>query len=204
MANVQRMKKGRPFVAVLLSAILLLMCATPLAASQKKKKKKNTTTEENSNTPVIPMTDQQQIDYLISEMLGAWQIGDVERMHKEFDDQVSVVNGGWAPPIIGWAKYAALYQQERSKMEKVRYDRMNTYIWVNGDTAWACYQWQFSAVVNGEPEGARGQTTLVLEKKDNRWLIVHDHSNVVEKAQVGAPVNNTPPAQVPPAQKPGM
>jgi uncharacterized protein (TIGR02246 family) len=203
MANVHSRKRGQSCIAVLLIAFLSLMCATPLSASQKKKKKKDTTTE-SSNTPIIPMTDEQQIDYLISEMLGAWQIGDVERMHKDFADDVSVVNGGWAPPILGWEKYAALYQQERSKMEKVRYDRINTYIWVHGDTAWACYQWDFSAVINGQPEGARGQTTLVLEKRDNHWLIVHDHSNVVEKAQAGAPANNTPPAQPPQQQKPGI
>lgn len=203
MVNVRSFEKSRSLMAVLLSACLLMACATPLLASQKKKKKKGTATEENSNTPIIPMTDEQQIDYLISEMLGAWQIGDVERMHKDYADDVSIVNGGWAPPILGWAKYAALYQQERSKMEKVRYDRVNTYIWVNGNTAWACYQWDFSALLNGQPTGARGQTTLVLEKKDNHWLIVHDHSNVVETAHAAAPANTTPPVQMPPQEKPG-
>jgi len=32
----------------------------------------------------VPLTDEQQIDYMLSEYLGAWQLGDTERMHKFF------------------------------------------------------------------------------------------------------------------------
>jgi ketosteroid isomerase-like protein len=80
----------------------------------------------------------------------------------------------------------------------VRLDRSNTYIKVNGATAWACYQWEFSAVVNGAPAAARGQTTYVLVKKDARWLIAHDHTSVVQSTQQPAAA----PAAVTPA-KPG-
>ncbi len=48
----------------------------------------------------LPAGDEQQIDYTISEMLGAWQLGDIDKLHKDYADDVSVVNGIWAPPVF--------------------------------------------------------------------------------------------------------
>jgi len=186
-------------IAGLLVAFGLLAgaVATP-AQNDKKKKKKNEPAAFDTAGSIIPLSDEQQIDYMISETLGAWQLGDTERMHKNYVDDVSVVNGGWAAPIIGWANYEILFKQQRSAIQQVRLDRSNTYIKVNGVTAWACYQWEFSAVVNGTPSAARGQTTYVLVKRDNHWLIAHDHTSVVQSVQQPA---NAPPATAP--AKPG-
>jgi ketosteroid isomerase-like protein len=129
---------------------------------------------------------------MISEVLGAWQIGDSDRMHKNYTDDVSVVNGGWAPPILGWTSYEALYKLQRAKMQQVRMDRSNTYIKVNGNTAWACFQWDFSAVMDGNPSAARGQTTYVFVKRENHWLIAHDHTSVVQTAQPQPPAGVAP------------
>jgi len=189
--------------ALLWIAGTLILCANSSNAQQKDKKKKKDdapVVDNNSANPVIPLTDEQQIDYMISEVLGAWQIGDSARMHKDYSDDVSVVNGGWAPPILGWANYEALYKLQRSKMQQVRMDRNNTYIKVNGNTAWACYQWEFAAVIEGNPSAARGQTTYVFVKKDNHWLIAHDHTSVVQTAPAQAPGNTVPGSAAPPAK----
>lgn len=193
-------RNTRKFTAVLLGLAVFLALASPAAAQKKKKNKKSAAADATS--PLDFMNDQQQIDYTISEVLGAWQIGDVERMHKDYMDDVSVVNGTWAPPIIGWANYAAQYKKERDLMQQVRMDRENTYIRVHGDTAWACYQWDFSALVNGEPRAARGQTTLIFVKMDNRWKIAHDHTSIVQTAQPGNPGNKLPVSPQQP-DKPG-
>jgi uncharacterized protein (TIGR02246 family) len=179
-------------VAFLLAAALLLALASP-AAAQKKKKSDDSSTDNKS---ALPMSDQQQIDYLISEMLGAWQVGDTERMHKDYADDVSIVNGVWAPPVFGWTTYLAAYQQQRARMQQVRMDRENTYIKQTGNYAWACYQWDFSAVVDGQPTQARGQTTLVLEKRNDHWLIVHNHTSMAPSA------NPVPPANTPQVAQP--
>jgi ketosteroid isomerase-like protein len=176
----------RSVAAFLLVTALLLTLALPLAAQQKKKKTDDSSTD---NKPVLPMTDQQQIDYLISEMLGAWQVGDTEKMHKDYADDVSIVNGLWAPPVFGWNTYVAAYQQQRARMQQVRMDRENTYIKQTGNYAWACYQWDFSAVVDGQPTQARGQTTLVLEKRNDHWVIVHNHTSIAPMAQPVSPAN---------------
>ena len=189
-------------IAGLLIALGLLAGAVATQAqNDKKKKKKNEPAAFDTAGSIIPLSDEQQIDYMISETLGAWQLGDTERMHKNYVDDVSVVNGGWAEPIIGWANYEMLFKQQRAAIQQVRLDRSNTYIKVNGATAWACYQWEFSAVVNGTPSAARGQTTYVMVKKDNRWLIAHDHTSIVQSVQQPAP--NAPPAGTTAPAKPG-
>src|ERR1700750_2005820 len=88
----------------LLVILGLLAAAAPARAQQKDKKKKKDAaiTDNGSSNPVVPLNDEQQIDYMISEVLGAWQLGDSDRMHQNYVDDVSVVNGGWEPPVIGW------------------------------------------------------------------------------------------------------
>ena len=195
----------RRFVALItMVGILCALAVAPGASAQNnKKKKKNEPPKVNNDNanPVVPLTDEQQIDYMLSEYLGAWQLGDTERMHKFYSEDVSVVNGGWAAPVIGWTNFLALYEQQKLHIQKVRLDRMNTYIKVNGTTAWTCYQWEFDALVDDTPTTARGQTTLVLVKRDTRWLIVHDHTSVVQTVKQGQPAG-TPAAPAGTASKP--
>src|SRR2546427_5486633 len=44
---------------------------------------------------------------------------------------------------------------------------------VDGNVGWASYQWEFGATVDNSPMVVRGQTTLILEKRKDRWVIVH-------------------------------
>src|ERR1700730_134716 len=140
--------------------MLALAYASPAAAQKDKKKKSETQQHADSTNPLLRMSDENQIDYMISEMLGAWQIGDIEKLHKDYADDVTVVNGAYAPPIVGWANYLAIYQQQRTRMQRVRMDRSNTVIKVAGNVAWACYQWDFEAVTDGTPSTPQRKTTL--------------------------------------------
>jgi ketosteroid isomerase-like protein len=166
------------------------------AFAQKDKKKKKDDTPPTPN-PMLSLSQEQQIDYMISELLGAWQVGDVEKLHSHYAEDVSVVNGSWAPPVVGWTNYLASYQLQRARTQQVRLDRLNTLIRVNGDFAWASYQWDFSGVVDGTPSTAEGQTTLVLEKRGDKWIVVHNHTSLVPTAQPAPAVSPTPPATKP-------
>jgi ketosteroid isomerase-like protein len=175
----------RTAAALLLGAALFVACAPPASAQKKKKNEQPGSVDARS---MIPMGDEQQIDYLISEMLA-----DIEKMHKVYADDVSVVNGMWAPPIFGWTNYLAIYQQQRARMQQVRMERSNTYIKVSGNFGWACYQWDFSATIDGQPSSSHGHTTLVLEKKGDHWLIAHNHTSLAQTAQSTTPAS-TPQA----------
>lgn len=186
------------FLLLLVSA-LSLTCVSPAAAQKEKKKKADTSQSADSSKTLVPLNDEQQIDYTLSEMLGAWQLGDVEKLHKDYADDVVVVNGSWAPPIFGWNNYMAAYQQQRARMQQVRMDRSNTYIKVSGTVGWACYQWDFEAVVDGQPMQSQGQTSVVLEKRNNHWVIALNHTSLTPKppqvAPVGPPSGQRQPAK---------
>jgi len=175
---------------------LLSLTLASTACAQKKKKK-----DDNSMPPpaAAQPPDEQKIDVAISEMLGAWQLGDIEKLHAHYADDVDVVNGMWAPPVVGWPNYLTSYQSQRARSQQVRLDRSNTLIRItpDGNSAWACYQWEFTAVVDGTPTSAFGHTTLVFEKRNGAWLIVHNHTSLVQASQVGAPTAQ-PPAATPP------
>ncbi len=182
---------------LVIAAALLLTCALPAAAQKDKKKKKDNIPPADSSNMLIPLSDEQQIDYTLSEALGAWQVGDIIKLHKDYADDISIVSGSWGPPVIGWTNYLAIYQQQRARMQQVRLDRSNTFIKVSGTVAWACYQWDFAAVVDGQQTGSQGQATVVLEKRNNHWVIVHNHTSFVQGVPAAAPTNSTPPPQQP-------
>jgi len=192
-------------IAVLSLLLALALCAASPAAAQKKNK--NAPPPADNSSP-LPLPDEQRVDYVISEMLGAWQLADIEKLHKDYADDVIVVNGIYAPPVIGWTNYLATYQQQRARMQRVRLDRANTYIKVDGNVAWACYQWDFSALVDEQMSASQGQTTLVLQKRDGHWLIVLNHTSLVPSVATQRPaeLNNAPknepttPASKPPSR----
>jgi ketosteroid isomerase-like protein len=180
---------------LLLASALSLTCVSGAAAQKKKKSEPPPSTD--SSKMLVALTDEQQIDYTLSEMLGAWQLGDIEKLHKDYGDDVVIVNGSWAPPIVGWTNYLAVYQQQRTHMQQVRMDRSNTYIKVNGTVGWACYQWEFAAVVDGKQMESQGHTTVVLEKRNNHWVIVLNHTSLAARIPQAAPANASEQQQPP-------
>src|SRR5690242_20597613 len=74
---------GRTLIFLLAVGFLL---ANLSPASQKDKKKKKDDTDSSKLT--LP-ADEQQIDYTLSEMMGAMQVGDVEKLHATYADDVS-------------------------------------------------------------------------------------------------------------------
>ena len=172
---------------------VLLVAATQAAAQQKDKKNKKDTPAP-STTPVIPLPDEQLIDYVVSTMLGAWQVGDIEKLHQCYADDVTVVSATWNPPVIGWSNYLPLYQRQRARMQQVRLDRSNSFIKVNGNSGWATYQWDFSGTVEGQPSVSQGHTTLVMEKRNDKWVIVLNHTSAAE----GRPVDTGTPTPAQP------
>ena len=179
------------------SFILLLALSLASTVDAQKKKKKNDTTPNPATASILP--EEQRIDNAIGEMLGAWQLGDIEKLHSHYADDVNVVNGMWAPPVVGWPSYLTSYQAQRARAQQVRLDRSNTLIRIapSGNVAWASYQWEFTAVVDGVPSSAFGHTTLIFEKRNNNWLIVHNHTSLVQASQTAAPAAQ-PPAATPP------
>lgn len=191
--NGKRIGRSASQATKLISLVVLLMLNLAVASPASAQKKKKNDNPPPAN-PVNSLPDEQKIDYAIGQMLAAWQLGDTASMHKYYAEDVSVVAGTWTPPAMSWTNYAAAYQVQRGRMQQVRLDRSNTLIRVapSGTVAWACYQWEFSAVVDGTPSAAEGQTTLIFEKVGDDWLIIHNHTSLVQASQPTVPANPAP------------
>lgn len=178
---------------------LLFALSLTFATSVSAQKKKKNDTPAPAQSDVVSLPDQTKIDNTIGQFLAAWQVGDLDKLHSTIADDVSVVSGTWGPPVIGWANYAAAYQMQRARIQQVRMERSNTLIRIapNGNFAWACYQWEFTGVVDGTGSSSVGQTTLVLEKRGDNWLIVHNHTSIVQSTTPAAPASAAPQQPAP-------
>jgi ketosteroid isomerase-like protein len=176
---------------VIAASLCLAISAGACEAQKNKKSKKDD--DSSQPAPAIPTSDVQDIDHDIGEMLGAFQVGDVELMHKHYADSATFVSGGFEPLVMGWQNYVGRYLSQRTAFQGMQLIRRNTYIFTHGDAAWASYQWEFDAMFNGQPYSLQGQTTLVLTKAGSDWLIVHNHTSEVIPA--GTPSQQPAPAQ---------
>ena len=132
--------------------------------------------KKNKNAPPAPdagedlkaamqKPDAQAIDQAIGEALGYWQIGDADNLHKYYADDVVLVSSAWEPPIIGWDNFLKAYQAQRAQVSGARMDRSNTLIKVNGNNAWATFQFIYAAQMDGKVAQFRGTSTHLTTER---------------------------------------
>src|ERR1700693_69591 len=141
---------GRCLRIWIILALALMTVAIPAGAQKKDKKKNTPATDPGENLKSEMHTpDSQAIDQAIGEALGYWQIGDAESLHKYYAEDVVLVSGAWEPPVVGWDNFLKSYQAQRAQVSGARIDRSNTLIKVNGNFAWATYQFVYVAQMEG-------------------------------------------------------
>jgi ketosteroid isomerase-like protein len=183
---------------------LLLLGALPMLAQKQKNQKesdKKAAAEVTGVASLMPLPDSQAIELMLSQMLAAWQIGDADLLHTFYADDVLVVSGAWEPPLQGWPSYLQAYQAQRARTQSVRLERTNTFTKVQGDAAWCTYQWEFNGQVDGGQSNAVGHTTLMLQKRAGKWLIVLNHTSM---APTPARTTAVPSSTQPVAALPGV
>lgn len=193
-------KYARCFRIWIILALAMMAVAIPASAQkQKKDKNKNAPPPDLSEDIKTAMhtPDSQAIDQTIGEAMGYWQIGDTESMHKYYSDDVVLVSGAWEPPVVGWDNFLKAYQVQRAQVSGARMDRSNTLIKVNGNSAWATYQFVYVAQMDGKVVQFRGHTTLILMKQADRWVITLNHSSIVDSSlpEPATPMDSAQPGK---------
>jgi ketosteroid isomerase-like protein len=184
------------FTRYLVAAVLIIAFTGASSADQKnqKKKKDQASNAADASASVLTPAISTQIDQAIGEMLGAFQLGDVETMHKYYADNATFVSGTYAPPVVGWQNYVPIYLNGMSGFQGIQLIRRNTSVYNTADVAWAMYQWEFLSTYNGKPFSAEGQTTLIFDKVGDKWLIVHNHTSQVTPPAAAIQQSATPQA----------
>jgi ketosteroid isomerase-like protein len=193
-------KYARSFRFWTILALAWMAVAIPAGAQKKGKNKSTPTTTTDSAVDfksAMSTPDGQVIDQTIGEALGYWQIGDAESMHKYYSEDVVLVSGAWEAPVIGWDNFLKAYQAQRAQISGARMDRSNTVIKVNGNSAWATYQFVYAAQMEGKVVQFRGHTSLFLVKQGDRWVITLNHSSVVDSSlpEPATPMNSAQPGK---------
>lgn len=127
-------------------------------------------------------SDEEKIETVLDALIKAYRTGDYDSMGRYIAPEVTMVPANYAPPVQGWSNVKARYQQATANLVPAEMLRENTSIVRRGKTAWAVYQWRFAGLANGQPIGALGHTTLVLEKRKGNWVVVHNHTSAFPTA----------------------
>ncbi|MBI4466963.1 MAG: nuclear transport factor 2 family protein [Acidobacteria bacterium] len=137
--------------------------------------------------------EQEKIEQVIAAVVEAYHTGDYAGMGHYYAADVTMVPGDYAPPLVGWTSVERRYQVAHANLSGLEVARENTQIVVRGKLAWATYQWRFAGRLGSEAISALGHTTLILEKRQGRWVIVHNHTSALlplpspEKPAAGPP-----------------
>lgn len=124
-------------------------------------------------------TDEERIEEVIAAIVQAFEKGDYASLSQHYAPEVTVVPGDYNPPVVGWAAAEQRYRAAFARFTGVVMSRENTRIERRGKSAWAVYQWQFVGMAGSQPFTAVGHTTLVLEKRGGKWLVVHNHTSAI-------------------------
>jgi ketosteroid isomerase-like protein len=192
----QRLSRLNAWAVV--AMLLILFGPMTLLAAQNQKNQNAKDAKQSDITGIsslMALPDAQAIELMLSQMLAAWQIGDDQMLRTFYADDVLVVSGAWEPPLQGWQNYLRAYTAQRARTQGVRLERTNTFTKVLGTTAWCTYQWDFVGQVDGAQASAVGQTTLMLEKRAGKWLIVVNHTSVAPTPQRSVPASAAPVPQ---------
>lgn len=128
---------------------------------------------------------------------AAVERGDLAALDKVWanSEDVTVFESGHAN--YGWMDYRNSHlAPELKEFKNTKYAFSDLKVKVDGKTAWATFKYALSADMGTRRIDSGGLGTVVLEKRDARWQIVHWHSSAPRRAPTPAPVSK--PAAAPP------
>ncbi|MFQ5817871.1 MAG: YybH family protein [Terriglobia bacterium] len=121
----------------------------------------------------------EKIEQVVAGLIAAYRAGDYDAMERYYAPEVIMVSFLHEVPLVGWARIRQAYQLRDSGQQNVELLREDTRIERRGKLAWVYYRWSFVGRVGNQLVTTLGHTTLILEKRGRRWLIVHNHSSPV-------------------------
>jgi ketosteroid isomerase-like protein len=121
-------------------------------------------------------TVKEEITTLLMEQDAAWNRGDLDGFMKPYDDTSELVFMGSSGPVrssqVLKEHYESKYKTGQSDFGKLTFSELEVEELAPGIArAWG--KWQ----VEQKDQTLSGWFTLILQKKQNGWRIIHDHSS---------------------------
>ncbi|MEE8452468.1 MAG: nuclear transport factor 2 family protein [Thermoguttaceae bacterium] len=144
--------------AVLLAATTMAQESTPAPPARKAAKQ--------AVHPVVAILRQQE---------AAWNDGDIVRFMQHYWKSDRLTFSSTGTTTRGWENTLANYRRRYPTTEKMGRTRFtNLEVFPLGDTAALVLgQW----FLERQPDPLRGNFSVVFQKIDGRWVIIHDHTS---------------------------
>lgn len=118
----------------------------------------------------------------------AIETGDIETLDKlwSHDETVLIFESGGADK--GWKKYRDHHlAPELKAFKNTKYAVSDINVKADGKTAWATFRYSLSADYKERKIESNGVGTMVFEKIDGKWLIVHSHTSARRSQPAASP-----------------
>ncbi len=122
--------------------------------------------------------DEAAIRAVVTQHAAAHETGELATIEKLWvhDDTATVAEGGSFN--YGWTDFRDHHlRPEIEAMKNVKFPIEDIKVHVKGSLAWVTYSYRMSGEYKGRQFDNAGAATMVLEKRDGAWLIVHEHTS---------------------------
>lgn len=106
------------------------------------------------------------------------ETGDIETLDKiwSHDESVLIFESGGVDK--GWKNYRDHHlAPELAAFKNTKFTVSEVAVKTEGDTAWATYRFSLSADYKDSKIQSNGVGTMVFERSEDKWLIVHSHTS---------------------------
>ncbi len=143
----------------------------------------------NFYTDVSAQTDEvKAVTDVLTREAQAVEKGDLAALDKIWanSEDVTVFESGHAN--YGWTDYRNSHlAPELKEFKNTKYSFSDLKVKVDGKTAWATFKYSLAAEMGTRKIESGGLGTVILEKRDGRWQIVHWHSSAPRRAPSPTP-----------------
>jgi len=156
-------------------AIVAVLASMPLVAqqSQQSAQSKDPTTTTSTKT-----TDEAKIRQVLLDQVAAWNAGDLEAFMQTYWKSPKLTFSSGGKTTRGWQATLDRYKTSyatREKMGTLRFDQLQVTL-LSDDVALVLGRWHLTTS-DGKPQG---NFSLVIQRVESAWKIVHDHSSTLE------------------------
>ncbi len=122
-----------------------------------------------------------EIKAVLDSYVTSVEIEDMDLYSQNVAHDPDMVNfGGFGDPIMGWDALKKVMEDQNAALSETEITVSNLAIHVSdtGKLAWATCLWNLNAMMGENAVELPIRCTWVLEKRDNRWVIVHFHKSM--------------------------